>query len=63
MYQANGYNINYTFENEDKSTQDYVSGILLPDRKVKVTMNITPLMEDSKATITLFVAGRQFTQN
>lgn len=63
MYQANGYNINYTFENEDKSTQDYVSGILLPDRKVKVTMNITPLMEDSKAAITLFVAGRQFTQN
>ena len=63
MYQANGYNINYTFENEEKSTQDYVSGILLPDRKVKVTMNITPLMEDSKTAITLFVAGRQFTQN
>ena len=63
MYQQNGYNIEYTFEDDDKGTKDYISGILLPAKSVKVTMNITPLMEDSKSTITLYIAGRQFSQN
>ena len=63
MYQQNGYNIEYTFEDDEKGTKDYISGILLPAKSVKVTMNITPLMEDSKSTITLYIAGRQFSQN
>lgn len=63
MYQQNGYNIEYKFENEENSSKEYVSGVLLPDKTIKVIMTITPLKNDSKASITLYIAGRQFTQN
>lgn len=63
MYQQNGYNIEYKFENEEKGSQEYISGILLPGKIAKIIMTITPLKEDSKSSITLYISGRQFNQN
>lgn len=63
MYQQNGYNIEYKFEDEKNGSQDYIAGVLAPERSVKVIMNITPLFEDSKTSVDLYLSGRQFVQN
>lgn len=63
FYQSSAYNVKFTFSTPNLISENEAYGLLVAGGKVAVYMDITPQYEDSKSSIDLHLASREFTLN